>query len=1499
MTIPRIVFHCADQDLFERFIRGLSRQVLLHPLKNDTAFQTRHFRGYRISGNRPDVASISRAYHKEINGRGNESLVGYLCGEWVLAHETLMASTLARLGIRDFDLRRFDTWLSPAAKVLQEKGCLNAASDLTRSLAFDYPVEDILTIVSILSIDCDPQSPLRQQIEQEFRTVHDDPHALHEVLTKQHRQEVARLEHIEKLLATAATDHAAEIRPINNNLTQLTRRKAKLDTDGSTHDRSLHQRQKDLEEARATYEDAKTKHDKAALLLQDWKTKQTKLSAAIELAQNKLKQLRHTHTARGADLDKRKNLAESEIAEITLRLDAVRPRMLHATASATATAKEQVNDHSSTSALNALTCSFQDLLHFVSRPGFTATPVTLDICAVYLQGRLDAASIPSRPASLVANPEAASLYHAHMAVYGEPSWSRATLSKYALSRSLQAPMETSERRSEFIIGGLYHVERLADPETTELLLTRLVNLLPENTATITERRELSEALDVVEDCPSDMSMMRRLGSLQAKVAIANPNALRDLYNAMRPAIRISAKRALLSQMRHLDLQDTDPTHEVLDLVTTNLETLLGPLTNGLQTWGLRASLQADVRQGRQTLLAATAKLPHVFSQGTNDRLAKFRDLLGAQLTNALSDDTLDGYDLLRRLLLEYCIRECGEPEWISSRYLFPIVMSLGRVASRADREVRKRKPEISVALEKQQHPIGTTRQGVPFRIRLENSGAATAKELHLEVEADNQAVVVSPRDYRLAKLGQGNHMWWEVSMDVIAPVSAVGLSCLLEWKDPSGERHVSEPALKLTAQRVVNWAQARVNPYSLRSITSQDRLVGRDDDLEALRIGIHGAQSFCITGQKRVGKTSVARVLFRDFVDSDSHVAVYLTFGDLTVRSWQILVYSLYEAIDDELIGDHEEARAKLVSVDEFVSNQPRHNRAILKSVERKLNGRRVLCILDDFDEIDENLYKGDNGKELFLRFRTLIDRGDFSFVFVGSEKLPDVFRHQGERLNQVQSRSLNYFRERSSLRGLVVDPALPHLEFSDDAVAAIWTYSAGNPYYATQICSRVYEDMLARKDHYVASGDVLRGIDAICRDSNVNNFQHLWTDGVFESGLDTARLQYLNAAIQAACARCCSVEKDGSVERSVLVKERSLGNYDPAQVGFRLDNLVDRGVLLKDGNRVRLRVPLFERWLLRDGEAAVRSSFSEEDLETRVAPKMAGPSPRAIVEVTRDVSYQGKPLTEDRVRTWLEQFGPAENQELALCLLKRLKLKGYFDEARMHGMSKAVHGMMLTEFANAKEFAQVIEKRRVKNVFVSTFDGEGRSGGRVLHLYRNANSLASQLVGSMEEAVRFVGEQGKRNRSAAVVFVDDFIGTGRSCVEGLQRFVEKMESRKVRREGVVVGVAALVGFRHGVEAVRSNSHLECYVAASEELGPEDRAFAPGVGTFDTENARMAAEKLCQAIGAILEPKQPMGYGGCEALVCFGHRCPNNTLPVFYKDGVMYQGREWIPLFPR
>ena len=87
-------------------------------------------------------------------------------------------------------------------------------------------------------------------------------------------------------------------------------------------------------------------------------------------------------------------------------------------------------------------------------------------------------------------------------------------------------------------------------------------------------------------------------------------------------------------------------------------------------------------------------------------------------------------------------------------------------------------------------------------------------------------------------------------MTIGKSVSALEVTCLFRWREVTGEERLQDQTLKLTAQREVDWSRAGANPYTLRSITSIDRLVGRDGDLETLKIGVEGTQSFCITGPK-------------------------------------------------------------------------------------------------------------------------------------------------------------------------------------------------------------------------------------------------------------------------------------------------------------------------------------------------------------------------------------------------------------------------------------------------------------------------------------------------------------------------------------------------------------------------------------------------------------------------------------------------------------------------
>src|SRR5262249_32263594 len=145
------------------------------------------------------------------------------------------------------------------------------------------------------------------------------------------------------------------------------------------------------------------------------------------------------------------------------------------------------------------------------------------------------------------------------------------------------------------------------------------------------------------------------------------------------------------------------------------------------------------------------------------------------------------------------------------------------------------------------------------------------------------------------------------------------------------------------------------------------------------------------------------------------------------------------------------------------------------------------------------------------------------------------------------------YLADDVSVQRLVRDPAGTQLEFADSAVERIAYYSAGNPYYGTQICMRLYEDLITRRDHYASVADVERSVESICAEESVSTFQHFWKDGIFTVGAEAERFQQLNALVLLACA--AEAKSDARwVPREALTNTENLRRFVPEEVRYRLD---------------------------------------------------------------------------------------------------------------------------------------------------------------------------------------------------------------------------------------------------------------------------------------------------------------------------------------------------------
>lgn len=148
-------------------------------------------------------------------------------------------------------------------------------------------------------------------------------------------------------------------------------------------------------------------------------------------------------------------------------------------------------------------------------------------------------------------------------------------------------------------------------------------------------------------------------------------------------------------------------------------------------------------------------------------------------------------------------------------------------------------------------------------IRLVNDGPGTAFDVVLEVEAADGLEIPN------AVHSLGNWPCQEIVMPIVAAVreavEAPAIQLKASWKNGDGSLDGASEILVLPRQDPsVQWDLLRArDPYDLEPVTTQEALVGRDEILAELVQLFSGERlgSAILYGQKRVGKTSIARTL--------------------------------------------------------------------------------------------------------------------------------------------------------------------------------------------------------------------------------------------------------------------------------------------------------------------------------------------------------------------------------------------------------------------------------------------------------------------------------------------------------------------------------------------------------------------------------------------------------------------------------------------------------------
>lgn len=797
------------------------------------------------------------------------------------------------------------------------------------------------------------------------------------------------------------------------------------------------------------------------------------------------------------------------------------------------------------------------------------------------------------------------------------------------------------------------------------------------------------------------------------------------------------------------------------------------------------------------------------------------------------------------------------------------------------------------ALDKK-YPLHSVGRIVGFGFNLENVGSGYAREVSCSISGDG-ACSIKRTELFLGSLGVGT-----IEVEFQAEISKPADSTLVElsWTWLNFDRTWGQECrlFELFGQQYnVDWDRlAHEEPYKLEPITSEEELVGRTEILSQLAAKVHGARvgSACIWGQKRVGKTSIAKTLksrISQEHDSASAVVLFLEAGEYVHPDANRTIEQLGSKICRQLASS--QARFKDVpkpSFDGALSALSDYCDDVL-AIAPDL---RIIIVLDEFDSVPAELYRrGPTGEAFFATIRSLSQKGSIGFILVGGERMRYAFDCQGQALNKFQMIRVDHLdrsKHWSDYQDLVTRPTKGWFQFNDLALLTIYSESAGNPYYTVLICRSLFTLMVLRRDSYVTEREASEAVALAIGDASTVNFQHFWDDAIVDTGVRAEEVSMRRRYVLLSLAEAMGCKSGASLDDIATVAARY--SLDARTVANEINEFIQREVLVEKDGQFSCKVPFLGRWLSTVGPRQISTTYTEAEalrIYQEEEEKVAVRSEEIVKLIEGWDAYKGRSISPENVRAWLGQFGRKSDQRLMFRILQCLR---FYSEDEVRNKMKIAHGIVIRGLVERVLHKQV---KRWQSLVLSYLDGPGKSGARFAKLYIDENDIYNE---SFVERGQLRTTLAKRDDVQALVFIDDFVGSGHSATEYLRAFFDECGDL-VREKSIKVFFVSVCGFESGIRYLEESLaavDLEVRIHTCDSLDDSNVCFGDKSKVFANQNERSRARDIAEAKGNVLCKPAPLGYNDSQALIAFSHNCPNNTLPIFWE-----KSREWAPLFRR
>lgn len=834
----------------------------------------------------------------------------------------------------------------------------------------------------------------------------------------------------------------------------------------------------------------------------------------------------------------------------------------------------------------------------------------------------------------------------------------------------------------------------------------------------------------------------------------------------------------------------------------------------------------------------------------------------------------------------------------STKYAIKYLVSLadnlkGILEADFEKSPYSKPAEITVQNSEKKYPLIEPRT-FNLSFNISNSGLGSAFGVKLFIDEVTDINVLRNEIY----IGQIRPS--STILNVLVPVkNANSISTSLcsgkiEWTNFDNTVSSTEFIFEIYSQRSdIDWdSLALEEPYSLEPVTTEAELVGRHLDLNKLLSKTQAVNvgSFYIWGQKRVGKTSVVKTLETRLKNTVAQecIVVYLEAGayirPTALKTLEHLGIKLCQEIKD---ADSKFANLQIPNFSDALAPLDDFLRLVLNISP----SQRIIFILDEFDELPMELYKrGELGDAFFLTIRTISGKASIGFILVGGEKMAFVESCQGDALNKFSAIKIDYFDKQNhwnDFKDLVLRPLEKWtIEISDTALDALYNQTAGNPYFTKLLCAELFKIVVERRDSHVTINEVEDAIKMTLENVRSNSFQHFWEDSILLTG-DKAEEESINRR-KLLLAFAELLTKNSLPTKDQIIETAKTYDLQERNSERLLREFIERNIFISQNETISCNVPFFEKWLKEKGINRISLTFTDRDAileRKKLENEMYIRSDEIVSLVNSWGSFQGRKITEDLVRNWLNQFGENSNQRLILQLLKHLKFYSH----------EIIIAKLEQSHVEVRRDSKLLLKENQKkrdDIIVSYLGAEGKSGLEYARLYAKVNDI---YIGNVKNFEKIVKEEISDQKIQKIVFVDDFVGTGSSVCESLEKLCKSNPT--IKTKNYLFFLIAICGFKEGqikIEEKIKELEISMKVIICDLLDEDDKCFSADSFIFDDATQRENAKKLAYGYGEKLVKDNPLGYGGCEAVVVFENTCPNNTLPILWKEA-----KDWTPLFKR